>query len=101
MNIRTDRAGDELILTVEGAINSVTAPELQDTIEREMEEAGEVRNLTLDFTDVNYISSACLRVILVAQGNLEETGSLRIRGAQEEIRQIFEITGLESLIEFI
>ena len=64
MNIQQIRNGNELVLALEGRLDTVTAPELEAALKDALEG---VEELILDFEKLDYISSAGLRVLLVAQ----------------------------------
>ena len=63
MKISKDLKDGNLILYIEGEINSFTAPELEEVIKNDL---NGVKSLVLDLKDVEYLSSAGLRVLLVA-----------------------------------
>ena len=86
-----------LTVHLEGELNTLTAPDLQKDLRDVLPR---IDHLILDFSRLSYISSAGLRVILTAWQALESRGSVTIRGARNEIREIFQITGLDELIAF-
>ena len=80
---------------IEGSVDTVTAPELEaaiaalpDTLER----------LILDFTAVDYVSSAGLRVLLAADQRLSASGALILRNVNPDVREVFEMTGFDELL---
>ena len=81
-------------IAVSGRIDTRTAPELEEMV-RSLDE---ITDLTFDFKDVQYISSAGLRVILIAQKTMNKQGSMTIRNVSSEIMEIFEVTGLSDLL---
>ena len=81
-------------IAVSGRIDTRTAPELEEVV-RSLDE---ITDLTFDFKDVQYISSAGLRVILIAQKTMNKQGSMTIRNVSSEIMDIFEVTGLSDLL---
>jgi len=81
-------------IAVSGRIDTRTAPELEEVV-RSLDE---ITDLTFDFKDVQYISSAGLRVILIAQKTMNKQGSMTIRNVSSEIMEIFEVTGLSDLL---
>ena len=82
--------GTELILTVEGRLDTVTAPELEKIIK---ENTDEIETLILDFASLAYLSSAGLRVILTAQKMMNKQGEMIVKNVNETVNEIFEITG--------
>ena len=81
-------------IAVSGRIDTRTAPELEEVV-RSLDE---ITDLTFDFKDVQYISSAGLRVILIAQKTMNKQGRMTIRNVSSEIMEIFEVTGLSDLL---
>ena len=90
MNIRKEKTQDNLHIALEGRLDTTTAPELEAVLKQEL--TG-VKNLTFDFSGLEYVSSAGLRVLLSAQKIMNRQGSMVIRNTSEEIQDVFEITG--------
>lgn len=95
MNLIKNKDGEKLVITLEGRLDTTTAPLLEETIKTELEGVSE---LTLDFEKLEYISSAGLRVILVAQKIMNKQGKMTVRNVCEEIHDIFEITGFSDIL---
>lgn len=96
MTIQNKPEGTALTMAIEGRIDTQTAPDLQDAIQNSIEG---VTDLILDFTDVGYISSAGLRVVLLAQNWMDaKGGTMLIRGAGKNIVNIFKITGFDNFL---
>ena len=94
MNIIKDLNGDEAVLRVDGWLDTQTSPELLSAIEG----LGDtVTSLTLDFSGLEFISSAGLRVILIATTKMK--GALVIKNVSARIMSIFKITGLDQNIK--
>ena len=85
---------DTNVLAIEGRIDSITAPDF----EKEVVSLGEVNEVTFDFEKVEYISSAGLRVLLKAQKSIGKKGKVRVINANDDIKEIFEMTGFEDVI---
>ena len=99
IQLSTERNGNEAIIKVEGKVDTNTAPQLDEAIQKEI---NEVDTLILDIKDVQYVSSAGLRVILAADQDMSDAGkSLKIKNAPEAVMDIFDMTGFTSLITFI
>lgn len=94
MTIQNRREGDALTLALSGRLDTTTAPML----ENEIASLDGVAKLTLDFTQLEYISSAGLRVLLVTQKKMNAQGSMTLRGVSEEIREILDITGFSDIL---
>ena len=95
LNIRKTIENGNAVFSLEGRLDTVTAPEL----EKELKESfGGLRDLTLDFSKLEYISSAGLRVLLAAQKVMNQQGSLKITNVNETIMEIFEVTGFMDIL---
>ena len=90
MTISRNKDGASLTLAVEGRLDTITAPELEAVLKEELDGVGE---LTFDFSTLDYISSAGLRVLLSAQKRMNAQGSMKVTGVSEIIMEIFEVTG--------
>ena len=96
MTISSIQEGSCLTLMVEGSINSQTSPEFEKAVNASLENAD---RLILDFSEVNYISSAGLRVIISAHRWMEgKGGSMVIRGVSKSVLETFELTGFDSFL---
>lgn len=95
MVINKTKNGDELTVALEGRLDTTTAPELDDMLK---EELGDVKNLVFDFAGLEYISSAGLRVLLISQKTMNKQGSMVIKNVNEEINEIFEVTGFTDIL---
>ena len=95
MNIREERKGSVLTLYLAGKMNSATAPELEKIIRQEAEQ---VSLLILDFRELDYISSAGLRVLIQAQQLIGAKGGLLVRNVNSIVMNIFQITGFSNIL---
>lgn len=91
---KTANAG-ALTLAVEGRLETISAPELEKVVKNEL---GGVTELTFDFANLDYISSAGLRVLLSAQKIMNVQGSMKIINANEIVNEIFEVTGFSDIL---
>lgn len=89
--------GEELVVKVEGRIDTTTAKEFEEKTAAALEES--VTSLVMDFSGVDYISSAGLRVVLVLIKRMKGQGSMRITNTNEMVKEIFEVTGFTDLVE--
>jgi anti-sigma B factor antagonist len=95
MEISKNRESDKLTLAVSGRLDTTTAPEL----DAELKEALEgVTELVMDFSELEYISSAGLRVLLTAQKTMNNQGSMELTGCNDTVKEIFEVTGFDSIL---
>lgn len=90
MTIKTIPDGTTLTLEIIGRLDTVTAPQLEEEIAKT---GADVKTLVLDFTKLEYISSAGLRILLKTQKNMAKKGKMIIKNANESIREVFELTG--------
>ena len=90
MTLTKKKNGSSLAVSVEGRVDTVTSPEFESEV---MSELDGVTELTLDFSKLNYISSAGLRVLLLLQKTMNKQGSMKITGVNETVNDIFEVTG--------
>lgn len=96
MIIRTQKNQAETILSLAGRLDTATAPELDAAI---AENASGASHLRLDMTEVEYVSSAGLRVLLAAQKRMAKTGgTLTLCGVGEVVMEVFEITGFADIL---
>lgn len=96
MNINIEKINGTTLMTLEGRLDTTTAPELEKAINNEGEA---LENLVLDFKGVNYISSAGLRVLLTAQKKMNTRGHMELINVTEEVMDIFEMTGFADILE--
>lgn len=96
MTIEEVKEQDQLILKVKGRLDTTTAPQLEQAAGEKL--AG-LQKLVLDFTALEYISSAGLRVLLAAHKTMKkQEGVLVVTGANEEVREVFTITGFADIL---
>lgn len=96
MRISRQSEQEKLILQIEGRLDTATSPQLEQELGEGLDR---VRELVLDFTPLEYISSAGLRVLLAAHKKMEkQEGRLVIRGANEGVRKVFTITGFMDIL---
>ena len=94
MTITKTLNGPECILAVEGRLDAESAPKLRAVVET----LDEVRDLTLDFSRLLYISSAGLRVLMIAHRVVGEDGKIRVIHAKDVIRTVLEMTGFAAVL---
>lgn len=95
MTITHTKNGSELTVTLEGRLDTTTAPELEADLKNEMEG---LTALVFDFEKLDYISSAGLRVLLSAQKVMNKQGSMKIVHVSDVIMEIFEVTGFTGIL---
>ena len=95
MTIEKKLDNEELTITLGGRLDTVTAPSLEEELKASLEG---IKKLVLDFGALEYISSAGLRVLLMAQKTMNKQGSMVIRNVNETIAEVFEITGFADML---
>lgn len=96
MTITSTPDGDKLTLALEGRLDTTTAPDLESDIKNL---DGGTSHLVLDLSQLVYISSAGLRVVLAAQKQMTtKGGSLTLTGVQPAVLEVFEVTGFTDIL---
>lgn len=95
LNIEKKAEGTNLTLTLEGRLDTTTAPQLETEVKDNIEG---VEALEFDFTNLEYVSSAGLRVLLSAQKIMNKQGSMVVKHCSDEIKEIFEVTGFSDIL---
>lgn len=95
MEIIKNAEESKLNLKVNGRLDTTTAPELSAAIDEALEG---VTELTLDFSELEYISSAGLRVLLATQKKMQGKGEMIVTGVSEVVMEVFEVTGFNDIL---
>lgn len=95
MVITKTKEGTSLTLVIEGRLDTTTAPQLESELKSSIDG---IDKLLLDFTSLEYISSAGLRVLLAAQKTMNKQGSMVLRNVNEDVMDIFEVTGFIDIL---
>ncbi len=95
MTITTNKNGGALTIALEGRLDTTTAPELDEMLKGSLED---VSDLTLDLEKLEYLSSAGLRVLLLAQKAMNKKGKMVVKNVNDTIQEIFEITGFVEIL---
>ena len=99
MKITLKNEGQSVTISPEGRIDTVTAPEFEDAVSKVPQDA---TSLKFDFAKVEYISSAGLRVLLVAQKTMNKAGAeMSIANVIPPVREVFEITGFTNIFTLV
>ena len=86
------------VLALEGRLDTVTAPELENELKGSLDG---VKELTLDLGKLDYISSAGLRVLLSTQKIMNRQGEMKVANVNEIVREIFEVTGFTDILTIV
>ena len=96
MNIEKELADSVLTVTVSGRLDTMTAPALEQELKTSY---GEVTELVLDFQNLQYISSAGLRVVLGAHKAMK--GKLVVKNVNQVLMEVFDITGFSDILTIV
>ncbi len=95
MTINKNPNGTNLEISLEGRLDTTTAPDLETALN---ESLGSADTLTLDFSKLNYISSAGLRVLLSAHKVMSKKGGMKVVNVNEIVREVFDVTGFADIL---
>lgn len=95
MEIKKCINGSALTLTVNGRIDTTTAPQLEAELKNV---SSDMKELYLDFAGVEYISSAGLRVLLSAQKMMNHQGKMVVQHVNEAVMDVFDVTGFVDIL---
>ena len=95
MKITKTTEGSTLNLSLEGRLDTTTAPELEMLLNASLDG---VTNLVFDFSGLDYLSSAGLRVLLTAQKRMSKQGSMKLLQVNDTVKEVFEITGFADFL---
>ena len=95
MTINKKLEGTKLTAAVQGRIDTVTVTEAEAILKDGIEN---VTELVLDFKELDYISSAGLRLLLSLQKTMAKQGSMKIKNVNEIVMEIFEVTGFSDIL---
>ena len=95
MNIAKTLEDKKLTISIDGRLDTSTAPELDEELKASLDG---VEELVMDFSGMEYISSAGLRVLLSAQKVMNAQGEMIVTGANDTVMEIFDITGFTDIL---
>lgn len=98
LKIEKTQQGNHVVLTLEGRLDTITAPELEEFAEKEIKDADE---LTLDLEKLEYLSSSGLRVLLSLQKQMAKRTGMTVHNVNEMIMEIFDITGFTEILTIV
>ena len=96
MTITKNTENGVLTLALEGRLDTNTAPELEKEISVSL--TADVQTLILDLKDLEYISSAGLRILLAAQKKMNKQGNMVVKNANDMIMDVFQVTGFVDIL---
>lgn len=95
LNIEKKAEGSNLEIALSGRLDITTAPDLENEVKGNIDG---VENLVFNLENLDYISSAGLRVLLSTQKIMNKQGSMVVKNCAEEIMEIFEVTGFSDIL---
>jgi anti-sigma B factor antagonist len=98
LNINTTYDGGKMNVELDGRLDTTTAPMLESELK---EKLGNSSELVFDLQNLEYISSAGLRVLLAAQKIMNKQGSMCIKNVSAAVKDIFEVTGFSDILTII
>ena len=94
MKIEKKLNGTSLVIALEGRLDTMTSPELEKTIK----ELTDAESLVIDCKDLEYVSSAGLRVLLGAHKSFDSKGGFVLKNVCETVLDILEVTGFNNIL---
>ena len=99
MEIKKSQSGEELTLEITGRLDASTAPQLERELNASL--TG-VKNLVLNFAQLEYIASAGLRILLKYQKLMDKNGNeMKIKNVKVEVREVLDMTGFSDFLHII
>ncbi|MEE3449301.1 MAG: STAS domain-containing protein [Acutalibacteraceae bacterium] len=95
MKITMNRKDNELIVALQGRLDSLSALDLDKKLDSELDG---IEKLIFDFEKLEYISSAGLRILLSVYSTMESRGKMIVRNINQNVKSVFEITGFLAFI---
>lgn len=95
MNIKKIRNGEKLSVILSGRLDTTSSPSLEAELKQSV---NGIKELVFDFSGVEYISSAGLRVLLAAQKVMNRQGSMKLTGVSADVMEVFDITGFSDIL---
>jgi anti-sigma B factor antagonist len=96
MHIEDQTVGDAVVVRFDGHLDTTTASDTLAHFDRLVED-GQTR-IVADFSSVDFVSSAGLRVLLATAKNIGSAGSLRLFGLNPAVREVFDVSGFSTIL---
>ena len=97
MEINKQANGSKLNVALSGRLDTTTAPEFEKELKGSLDG---VTELTLDFSGLEYISSAGLRVLLALQQKMMTRDGMKLVGVNDDVSDVFEVTGFDEILTY-
>ncbi len=99
MKIECLKNEDNLIVKASGSINTQTAPDFEKEVIPLLDDS--IKTVHLDFANLDYISSAGLRVVLLITKKITGEDAIIVEHAKDDVKEVFEMTGFTSFIKVL
>ena len=96
MTITKKQNGEVLEIAIEGRLDTMTSPELEAELNKSLDG---VETLVINFSKLDYISSAGLRVLLSAHKTMSTRGGMKVTNVNEIVQDVFEVTGFADILD--
>ena len=96
LNVTKTIENGSALFALAGRLDTTTAPELEAQVKADLDG---VTSLTLDIKELDYISSAGLRVLLSLQKQMSKRNGMKVLNANETVYEIFEVTGFSDILD--
>ncbi len=98
LNIEEKKNGKELIVSLSGRIDTITSTHFSEVINEKTLQG--ITSLILEMKDVSYVSSAGLRVLILAQQIMDQQGTMVIKNLSPDIKEVFDDVGFSDFMTF-
>lgn len=98
MTINQEINGSKLNIALVGRLDTTTSPELENELKTSLDG---IEELEFDFAELEYISSAGLRVLLATQKIMNQQGSMTLCNVNDTVMEVFEVTGFVDLLTIV
>ena len=95
LNINKVSSGSSLTISLEGRLDTTTAPQLEAEVKNGL---NGIEDLTFDMSALEFISSAGLRVLLMAQKIMNKQGTMKVRNLIPGVMKVFDVTGFSRVL---
>lgn len=95
MTVEKIKEGGAIVLRVQGRLDTTTAPDFDKYVEESVPETNE---LVFDFKELEYVSSAGLRIILKAHKEMAKKGSLTLKNVCDAVMDVLDISGFSDIL---
>lgn len=100
VDIKPETAGNVLILRFSGRLDAISTPEAEKKVLEYIEKGSHL--LLLDFSNIDYISSAGMRMLLAITKKIKnQSGRFVLSGATTNVMDVFKMSGFDHVLELV